>query len=481
MVGGTLADGKVALSLHEMLEGALQQQPAASQQHEEDTSGAQRRSFQPYHSQSVPKPENLEAHANVRASAGKPVTTMMLRNIPNKYTQNTLLQEVDEIGFAGSYDFFYLPMDVHNRSNVGYAFINFVAPEDAEAFRRTFSEHRFRKFQSRKISSVCTAHVQGLYENLRHFENRAVTHARNDQYRPIVLRGNKRVDFEEAVADARARTISMASTASGASASSGGRSRGEAGGGGGRQERRQQQQRGQLAGQAASGNSGNGAGGGSGGHSRAALAKSVVPGSDVPPSGAKNHRLVPPQGARHGLEKAIRDLLSTCQQSIQAPGAVSPELAATYLQALSDPDMGIAPPATVAGMPALPPGLLSPVQDKGFVEMSPPGEVTQLMSLRSLLVDRLHAVGGPTCLTAQPPHPEFVNSTAPDASGVGIPAYVHVPTTSTSCSDAPRSFDGKCQEMASSRFNGKVTPRTSNLFLGTAMDTLLPDSPELLL
>ena len=106
---------------------------------------------------------------------------MMLRNIPNKYTQNTLLQEIDDLGFSGTYDFFYLPMDMHNRSNVGYAFINFMKPADAARFHDVFSEHHFQRFQSRKISSVCTAHVQGLMENLRHFENRAVTHARNDQ------------------------------------------------------------------------------------------------------------------------------------------------------------------------------------------------------------------------------------------------------------------------------------------------------------
>jgi hypothetical protein len=159
--------------------------------------------FQPYHAQSVPKSQNLGVHAS--SDGYRPVTTMMLRNIPNKYTQATLLQEIDEIGFAGTYDFFYLPMDVHNRSNVGYAFVNFITPQDAEHFRRLFAEYRFQRYQSRKIGGVCVAHVQGLDANLRHFENRAVTHAKNGQYRPIVFQGNCRVDFEEAVAGAKLR------------------------------------------------------------------------------------------------------------------------------------------------------------------------------------------------------------------------------------------------------------------------------------
>ena len=52
-----------------------------------------KKSFQPYHAQSVPKSEDLEAVAFSRQNSGDvDVTTMMLRNIPNKYTQNSLLQ-----------------------------------------------------------------------------------------------------------------------------------------------------------------------------------------------------------------------------------------------------------------------------------------------------------------------------------------------------------------------------------------------------
>ena len=52
-----------------------------------------KKSFQPYHAQSVPKSEDLEAVAFSRQNSGAvDVTTMMLRNIPNKYTQNSLLQ-----------------------------------------------------------------------------------------------------------------------------------------------------------------------------------------------------------------------------------------------------------------------------------------------------------------------------------------------------------------------------------------------------
>lgn len=50
-------------------------------------------------------------------------TTLMIKNIPNKYTQKMLLATIDEF-FHGTYDFFYLPIDFKNKCNVGYAFIN---------------------------------------------------------------------------------------------------------------------------------------------------------------------------------------------------------------------------------------------------------------------------------------------------------------------------------------------------------------------
>jgi len=54
-------------------------------------------------------------------------TTVMIKNIPNKYTQKMLLERIDE-RHADRYDFFYLPIDLKNSCNVGYAFINMIDP-----------------------------------------------------------------------------------------------------------------------------------------------------------------------------------------------------------------------------------------------------------------------------------------------------------------------------------------------------------------
>lgn len=58
-------------------------------------------------------------------------TTLMIKNIPNKYTQKMLLSTMDE-QFKGAYDFFYLPIDFKNKCNVGYAFINMVRSRSSQ-------------------------------------------------------------------------------------------------------------------------------------------------------------------------------------------------------------------------------------------------------------------------------------------------------------------------------------------------------------
>jgi len=52
-------------------------------------------------------------------------TTIMIQNIPNKFTKELLIKEINE-NFKGKYDFFYLPIDMKNNCNQGYAFVNFV-------------------------------------------------------------------------------------------------------------------------------------------------------------------------------------------------------------------------------------------------------------------------------------------------------------------------------------------------------------------
>jgi len=160
---------------------------------EDDGGKGEKRAFKPYHATSVPKATDLESEFQCDSQP----TTVMLRNIPNKFTQASLLEEIDAEGFSERYDFFYLPMDVRNKTNVGYAFVNFVDPSDMVRFSKHFEGYQFKKHTSQKIATVSPAHVQGLERNIQQLSRKAVTQFCDSQYRPIVLREGRRVDFEQ--------------------------------------------------------------------------------------------------------------------------------------------------------------------------------------------------------------------------------------------------------------------------------------------
>ncbi|KAF4724532.1 hypothetical protein FOZ63_010456 [Perkinsus olseni] len=57
------------------------------------------------------KPPSSLAGSEVRDNPNDPRTTLMIRNIPTKFTQSTLLEVINTHGFSCTYDFFYLPID----------------------------------------------------------------------------------------------------------------------------------------------------------------------------------------------------------------------------------------------------------------------------------------------------------------------------------------------------------------------------------
>eukprot|EP00931_Biecheleriopsis_adriatica_P107036 TRINITY_DN81377_c0_g1_i1.p1 TRINITY_DN81377_c0_g1~~TRINITY_DN81377_c0_g1_i1.p1 ORF type:complete len:301 (-),score=40.94 TRINITY_DN81377_c0_g1_i1:83-985(-) len=151
--------------------------------------------FRPYHSQNVPKESDLAAEFNT----DDPPTTAMLRNIPNKFSQINLMEEIDNEGFSGKYNFFYLPMDVRNKTNVGYAFINFVDSADMASFKAHFEGYHYKRHQSQKIATVSPAHVQGLERNIQQLAKKAVSQFNESSYRPLVLQDGVQMDWDDAV------------------------------------------------------------------------------------------------------------------------------------------------------------------------------------------------------------------------------------------------------------------------------------------
>jgi hypothetical protein len=97
-------------------------------------------------------------------------TTIMIRHIPNKYTQEMLLKRINRM-HKGKYDFFYLPMDLNNGCNIGYAFINFVDPAYIVPFFEDMNGKSWEHFNSEKICQIAYGRIQGmaaLIDNVNH-------------------------------------------------------------------------------------------------------------------------------------------------------------------------------------------------------------------------------------------------------------------------------------------------------------------------
>merc|ERR1740130_52741 len=112
----------------------------------------------------------------------------MIRNIPGRYTQEDFRMDLQDLGFAGTYDFLYMPVDKGTAANVGYAFVNFIDPSLAAQCMHTFENFRFtRHHRSSKMARVSVAHLQGLEKNLEHYQNAAVNMSKEKRRRPVVF------------------------------------------------------------------------------------------------------------------------------------------------------------------------------------------------------------------------------------------------------------------------------------------------------
>jgi len=122
-----------------------------------------------------------------------PVTTIMLRNIPLKFNREMVLEDMDNRGFLGCYDFFYLPIDFQTCYSVGYAFINFISNDEVNRFKSIYSGLRLAS-DSAKVCEINDAKVQGKFRNIEQYRNSAVMEM-EEQYHPIICERGQRRPF----------------------------------------------------------------------------------------------------------------------------------------------------------------------------------------------------------------------------------------------------------------------------------------------
>ncbi|XP_048232239.1 protein terminal ear1 [Ricinus communis] len=145
----------------------------------------------------------INEDAMVDSNCSDSRTTVMIKNIPNKYSQKLLLNMLDNhcihcneqiIAEGGggddqplsSYDFVYLPIDFNNKCNVGYGFVNMTSSQATLRLYKAFHHQHWEVFNSRKICEVTYARVQGLEALREHFKNSKFP-CEMDHYLPVVF------------------------------------------------------------------------------------------------------------------------------------------------------------------------------------------------------------------------------------------------------------------------------------------------------
>jgi len=132
------------------------------------------------------------------SNASTEVTTVMLRNIPSHYNSVGLLALLDSEGFAGQYDFAYVPFDFRSRVTLGYAFVNFSSHDHALRAFQVFDKFTNWKGNSKKTCSVQWSRTQGLeanFEVVRPRRDRSNFKDVHNDLKPVMFQNGRRINF----------------------------------------------------------------------------------------------------------------------------------------------------------------------------------------------------------------------------------------------------------------------------------------------
>ena len=100
-------------------------------------------------------------------------TSIMIKNIPNKFTQDILLHIIDQ-SFSEAYDIFILPIDMNKNKNFGYAFINFISSYYIPNFYYMFNGKKWSNTNSEKICEITYSKIQGKSNLILHYPTKSV-------------------------------------------------------------------------------------------------------------------------------------------------------------------------------------------------------------------------------------------------------------------------------------------------------------------
>ncbi|KAK3132843.1 hypothetical protein QOZ80_6AG0528480 [Eleusine coracana subsp. coracana] len=131
-----------------------------------------------------------------RFDASSGMTTMMIRNIPNGFTRQKVMNIIDQHcaeenakiavgdGVRSAYDFIYVPFDFRTQANLGYCFVNVTSTEAASRLYTHLHGYRWKVRDSRKMCEVDYADIQGREALVEHFSG-SCFHCDTEEFLPV--------------------------------------------------------------------------------------------------------------------------------------------------------------------------------------------------------------------------------------------------------------------------------------------------------
>lgn len=148
-------------------------------------------------SQEVPQLQSRTTTFQQWIASSEEWTTVMLRNLPPCFSRGRLIYLLAREGFAGTFDFLYVPLCFKEKVSLCYAFINFQDTDTVNRFWKHFSGFKNWGFPSVQVAEVCwCARHQGLSEAIEYYRNNSVMHSSvPDECKPVLFYRGSRTLF----------------------------------------------------------------------------------------------------------------------------------------------------------------------------------------------------------------------------------------------------------------------------------------------
>jgi len=121
------------------------------------------------------------------------VTTLIIRNVPARYSKEKIMQEWPP---DGTYDFLYLPFCFKQKRYAGVAFVNFTTHEAAVHFHGRWNNKSLRYKGTSKRLRIGVSEAQGLEQNLEHLVTHNISRIQQSKFLPSAFNGTEEVPLE---------------------------------------------------------------------------------------------------------------------------------------------------------------------------------------------------------------------------------------------------------------------------------------------